>query len=109
MTTEQTETALDMKKGARGRKDKGQEAVIKMEALSVGVEDLIALKKKAEDASTAYADAIKATAEKAGLLAKVVRQFVDARAGDKFDDKKTEVGQLALCFDQVGINTGATH
>jgi hypothetical protein len=109
MSTEQIEDALDMKKGARGRKDKGQEAVIKLEALSVTVEELITLKKAAETAATAYADGIKATAEKAGLLAKVVRSFVDARAGDKYDDKKTEVDQLALCFDEVGLNTGTAH
>lgn len=109
MATEQAEKALDMKKGARGRSDGGQEAVIKLEAVSVSIEELVNLKKAADAAGEALDEAIKATAEKAGLLSKVVRSLVLARANDKFDDKKKEVDQLALVFDEVGLNTGTAH
>jgi hypothetical protein len=105
MTTEQTEAALEMKKGARGRKDKGQEAVIKLEAAAVKIEELVELKKKADEATAALNDGVKAAAEQAGLLATVVRSFVNARASDKYDDAKTKAQQLALMFDEIGENT----
>jgi hypothetical protein len=88
-----------------GRKDKGQEAVIQNESLQTRVEELIRLKKAADTASDDYAAAIKKCAEDSGLLSATVRKFVDARAGDKFDDAKTKVLQLALVFDEVGINS----
>jgi hypothetical protein len=97
----QREKALDLKPGARGRKDRGQEAVIKLESLQTRVPELVALKQKADDASQAFNDAIKNTAESSGLLAATVRKYVKARAGDKFEDEKTKAQQLALCFEEI--------
>lgn len=95
------EQALDLKPGARGRRDRGQEAVIKLEELQNRVPQLIELKKKADEAKQVYTDAIKSTAEQSGLLAATVSRYVKARAGDKFEDEKTKATQLALCFEEI--------
>ena len=99
MATTQTET----KKGARARKDEaGQEAAIKLESLVKKIDELITLKRKVETASADYGDAIKAAAEESGLQASTVRRFVTARAGERFNEIKRDVDQLALVFDEVG-------
>lgn len=101
MQQTQTEQALDLKPGARGRKDQGQEAVIKLESLQTRVEQLIKLHIAAAEASQDFNDAVKAAAEQSGLLAATVRKYVKARAGDKFDDEKTKAQQLALVFEEI--------
>lgn len=98
----QAQDALGLKPGARGRKDRGQEAVIKMEQAAVKIDDLIELKKRYDSAATDLNDAVKAAAEKSGLLATVVRSFVNARAGDNYEDAKTKAQQLALMFEEIG-------
>lgn len=88
---------------AKGRKDsEGQEAVIKSGKAKDEIERLVKLKGEAEDAAEKYNDAIKYVAEQAGLLAGVLRKFVNARAGDKYDDEKRKAEQLVLCFDEIG-------
>ena len=100
------EGALDLKPGARGRRDRGQEAVIKLETIKTRVGELVKLQKAAEDAAETFGDAIKKAAEDSGLLAATVRKFVKARAGDKFEEEKTKAQQLALVFEEVGEDEG---
>ena len=100
---EQRTEALDLPKGARGRKDNsGQNAVIKLEALSVKVDELVKLHNRSSEAATDFAEAVKLVAEQAGLNAATVRKYITARAGDNFDDTKEKIRQLALVFDEVG-------
>lgn len=87
---------------ARGRQDRSkQEKVIDMSKLTEKIDHLVNLHKATKDASADYSAAIKVVAEKAGLLASVVRRFVVAKAGESFDDKKKEAEQLALVFDEI--------
>lgn len=86
----------------RGRKDRGQEAAIKLDPIKESVEELVQLHRKAAEAGDAYSDGVKKVAEKSGLLASVVRKFVSARAGEKFKDEKTKAEQLNLLFEDVG-------
>ncbi len=87
----------------RGRKGpEGQEAAIKMQPIKDAVEDAVELYNKLGQASEQFNDAIKAMAEKSGMLAVVVRKLVTARAGEKFDDEKRKVEQLSLIFEEVG-------
>ena len=96
------ETQQQEGKGAVGRKDADkQEAVIKMEALVTKVDHLTSLYNDMEDAKTDFADGVKAVAEAAGLHAKNVRSYIIARAGDKFDAKKAQIGQLSLIFEEI--------
>ena len=106
MQQTRTERALDLKTGARGRRDRGQEAVIKLETIKTRVGELVKLQKAAEDAAETFGDAIKKAAEDSGLLAATVRKFVKARAGDKFEEEKTKAQQLALVFEEVGEDEG---
>lgn len=95
----------DQKKGreVRGRKDREkQEVVIKIAALRDNVADMVVLHNKAQEAATVLNDKIKAVAEKAGLLASVVRKIVVARAGENWQERKRECEQLNLCFDEIG-------
>ncbi|MDA8260241.1 MAG: hypothetical protein M0Z99_32185 [Betaproteobacteria bacterium] len=104
----QTGSETQVKKGERGRKDaEKQEAVIKMKEVKDRIEDLVKLYNAAGDANDKLNDAIKATAEKAGLLSSVVRKFVVARAGENFEEAKRNVEQLSLCFDEVGLLGGS--
>ena len=63
---------------------------------------LVKLKVRADEAAEDFAEAVKKTAEQAGLLATVVRRFVVARAGEKFEEKRRECEQLDLLFSEVG-------
>ena len=97
-----TETAGAINK-ARGRKDgQGQEAVFKTGPLRETLEDGVALKIAADDAGEKYGDWVKATAEKCGMLAAVVRKVVNAKAADKWDEEARKAEQLNLAFDEVG-------
>ncbi len=86
---------------ARGRKDQGQEQVIKLESLVTRMPELIKLHNDAESAATDFKEAVKTAAEVSGLNASTVSTYVKARAGDKFDEKKDKVMQLALVFEEV--------
>lgn len=97
----QTQTGDVGKNGlVKGRKDKGQEAVIKLESLGTRVDDLVLLFKKQQSAALEFNDAIKKTAEQSGLLSATVSAFIKAKAGDNFEDKKSKVLQLALVFEE---------
>lgn len=99
METQQQESG---KNDVKSRKDPDKQgAVIKMEALVTKVDHLAGLYRDMEDAKTDFADGVKAVAEAAGLHAKNVRSYIIARAGDKFDSKKSQVGQLNLIFEEA--------
>lgn len=85
---------------APGRKDAGQEAVVKAEILDAKLKELVHLHNKKTAAADAFNDAVKITAEKAGLLASVVAKVVAASATDKFEDEKKKAQQLALAFEE---------
>ncbi len=90
-------------RGARGRQGRDkQEKVIRMKELDDRIPHLVSLHTKSKDAAKDYSDAVKAVAEKSGLLASVVRRFVVAKAGQNFDEKKKEAEQLSLVFDELG-------
>ena len=100
MTTTQTEA-----KGKRstGRKDSDkQPAVERPEGLVKKLDELITLYRRQATASEEFGDAVRATAEESGMLAKNVRSFVLARAGERFHEKKREVAQLAFIFEEIG-------
>lgn len=108
---EHAETALDKipgargrsKKTARGRQDRGgQEKVIKLKELEDRLPHLVSLKNKASEAAKDFSSAVKAVAEKSGLLASVVRKVTIAKSGDNFDEKAKEAEQLELVFGKVG-------
>lgn len=85
----------------RARKDQttGQEAAISLRPIKDSIEELVTLYKQQDESAARCSDAIKAAAEKAGLMANVVRKFVKARAGEKFEEAKRTVEQLSLVFD----------
>ena len=101
MATTQTEQGKG--KGApKGRKEGGQEEVVRLESLAKRVDQLITLKRRCEAATTEFSDAVKVAAEESGLQAKTVRSFIAARAGERFEERKRDVTQLALVFDEIG-------
>lgn len=97
-----TDTTKGNGKGTRGRKGKDkQEAVVEIGKLREKLPHLVQLKNTADGAASDLNDAIKATAEKCGLLASVVRKVVVASAGENFEEKKREAEQLSLAFEEV--------
>lgn len=103
--TEGMEKRNAMGKSVKGRKDKdGTDAVIKTKPLKASIRELGTLKAKADEAKNKLNDAIKAVAEKSGLLSSVVRKFVNACSGDRghFDDEVRKVEQLSIAFEEVG-------
>src|SRR5579885_2803699 len=90
------------KRQARGRQDRGgQEKVIKIDELKSRLPHLVSLHNKAREAAKDLSSAVKAVAEKSGLLATVVRKAVVAKAGDSFDEKAKEAEQLELVFGEI--------
>lgn len=94
------ETQTESGKAVKGRKDQGQEAVIKPDVLEGKLKELVHLHNKKTEASDAFNDAVKRVAEKSGLLASVVAKVVAASAGDKFEDEKKKAQQLSLAFEE---------
>jgi hypothetical protein len=88
----------------RGRKDQttGQEEAITLRPLKENIGELVMLYKQQQESAAKCSDAIKAAAEKSGLLANVVRKLVKARSGEKFEEAKRVVEQLSLVFEKVG-------
>jgi hypothetical protein len=96
------DVALDLKKGARGRKDKsGQEAVFSKSALQTRMPDLIMAYKHHKAVQQDFNEAVKAAAEKGGVLASVVRKYVAARAGENFTEERDKIEQLSLVFEEL--------
>lgn len=96
----QTGTTETKSRKARGRKDsQGQEGVINRNEVEESLDELTQLYAASASAAEELNDAIKAVAERSGLLASVVRKYVTAKAGEKFDDVKKTVEQLSLIFD----------
>lgn len=90
-------------KSPRGRKtEDGQEQAINLTALKKGIGELVDLHIRKKSAADDLSSAIKAIAEKSGLLSAAIRKLVKARAGEKFEDKKREVEQLSLVFEEIG-------
>ena len=101
--TQSTLPAIDKQEKPGGRKDgSGTAAVIKTQPLKESIQELIRLFDKNATVRDDLNKAIKKVAEKTGVLSSVVRRLVAARAGDKFDEKKNEVEQLGIVFDEVG-------
>lgn len=105
-TASSTETGTNgSKKGtkSRGRKtaDK-QPAVERPQVLGEKMSELLKLHSEVVLATEEFGEAIKKVAEESGLLAKNVRSFVLARAGERFAERKREVGQLDLLFNEIG-------
>lgn len=97
-----TDLAGDVINKARGRKDsEGQEAVIKEKPLKDAVAELMVLNEKADAAKDKFNDAVKAVAEKAGMLAKVVRKAVKAKANDNIQEAEREAEQLSIAYEVV--------
>lgn len=105
--TEGVDKRNEMGKTARGRKDKNKEdgAVIKPCEVKKSLRELGVLATKAADANAALKDAIKAVAEKSGLLSSVVRRMVRAQSGDSdsFNEEKRKVEQLSIIFEEIGF------
>lgn len=103
-TEDSNSAALGMPKGSRGRQGRrdssGQEQVFKPESVATRADELVKLYKAQQDAATDFGDAIKATAENAGINAASLRKFIIAKAGDNFDETKAKVLQLALVFEE---------
>jgi hypothetical protein len=86
-----------------GRKGKDQqEAVIETKVVKDKINYLVKLKNAADEAGEDYSEGIKKVAEDSGILASELRKFVNARAGENFEEAKRRCEQLALLFEEVG-------
>lgn len=91
----------ETKRKVRGRKANGQQAVIELSVVRDRIDDLVSLYLAAQRSGDELSEAINATAEAAGIKAAPLRKVVAAKAGERFEEKRTEAGQLALLFDEV--------
>lgn len=93
------------KRTPRGRKDKDRDdgEAIKLEPLKKSLRELGTLAAKADEASAKLKDAVKAVAERSGLLSSVVRRLVRAHSGDSdhFADEKRKAEQLGIAFEEI--------
>ena len=95
------EARTDTSKTAAGRRDsQGVPAVPKQVAEKI-IDELVHLHRKKAEATDAYNEAIKKTAEKHGMLSAVIAKKVAAKANDKLEDEKNKVAQMAFIFGIV--------
>ena len=86
----------------RGRKEGGQEQVVKAAVVKDKIDHLVSLHTASEEAATNLSDAIKDIAGKAGIHASVLKRFVAARAGENYSKALERNEQLAFLFESVG-------
>lgn len=100
----ETQTGTNGKgKRAKARVGKDQqEGVQQPKIIAELIDELVRLKERADDAAESYSDGIKRAAEDSNYLASVVKKFVTARAGEKFEEKKRECEQQLELFEEVG-------
>jgi len=99
----QAEKALGMRQGARGRKDStGQEVEPDAKVVEENLDTMIALREDIAKAQEKYSKKVKAVAKDAGMNAKAVRTFVDARSGEGFEKAKQFVTQVNMLFEEIG-------
>lgn len=85
-----------------GRKEsQGQEKVIEMDALRQSLPELIQLYGSAQEAKAKLSDAVKAVAEKSGLLSSTVKRVVKAKANQTWEEAKRNAQQLSLVFEEI--------
>jgi hypothetical protein len=92
---------VEQPREVRGRKQHGQAAVIELAKVRERIDDLVALYLAAQRSGDELSEAINACAEAAGIKAAPLRKVVAAKAGERFEEKRVEAGQLALLFDEV--------
>lgn len=90
------------KRGRRGRKDGGQDQVIKVSAINDKLDHLLKLHGSKEEAKEDFSKAVKAVAEGAGVHASVLKRFVVARWGEEFDKARSRSAQLEMLFEEIG-------
>jgi hypothetical protein len=99
----QTQTALDMKPGARGRKSAdGSAEVIKITPIKEGAAEVMKLMRRAESAKTQAAEALEALAERSGTNVSVLKKLFKASLKGNFSDVRRDVDQAADLFERVG-------
>lgn len=100
------ETSTDSTKPkGRGRQGPGkQTGVKKAKVVADRIDELVELHTKAKAAKDTLDTAITKCAEDSNYLASAVKKIVNARAGDKFEEKHREVEQQAELFDEVGAD-----
>lgn len=96
---ERTDGMAEKTNRTRGRMDRSGQEQIPKKVLPAVITELVRLHDAAADAQSAFSDAVKAQAEKHGLLAACLNRYVKATAGEKFDEEKKKVEQLVLLFD----------
>lgn len=107
MDQTQTEIALGLKKGSRGRKGRdGFEETIKAAPIHEAASDTMALYVKAELAKADYRAAVKALAERSGCNTANLAKLFKASASGKFEDVRRNVEQQSNLFEVVGEIAG---
>ena len=88
------------KRTRTARKEGGQEKVQNLEPVKTRMPEMVRLFNKHKEAGEDYSAAVKSLAEDSGFNAKSVRQFVNAKAGEKFEERKRDAVQLVLLFEE---------
>jgi hypothetical protein len=103
MTATQTETALDLKPGARGRKGRdGSEETIKLKPIKDAVRELMALYKKLEQAQSDYNNLRKIVAERSNCNSADLNKLIKSSAKGNYQDVRRHIEQQQVLFEGVG-------
>lgn len=110
MQATQSEAALDLRPGSRGRKEKdGTEETIKVQPIKDACSEMMKLYKKLETARGNFNDGIKAVAERSGVNSSTLKKLVKASADGNFVDVRRKVDQQSIVFEQVGEIAGGKN
>lgn len=84
----------------RARKDgSGQEKAWNMEPIKTKMDHMVSRYNHMKEAANDFSETVKAVAKDSGFNTAAVRQFVVAKAGEKFEERKRYFEQLSLLFE----------
>lgn len=108
MEPTQQERALDLRPGARGRKDRdGTEETIKIKPIKDASKEVMKLLRRAETAKTECDDAFKLLAERSGTNVSNLKKLFKASLKGNYADVRRDIDQQSVIFEQVGeISSG---
>lgn len=98
----QSETALGLKPGARGRKRDGVEEVPKIGPIKDACANMMKLYRRMVSARESFNECVKRTAERSNVNSSALKALVRASHSGDFKEHQRRVDQVQLVFEQVG-------
>lgn len=78
-----------------------KQIIVDIDVVTANLDTLLTLYQSAKLSAEDLAEAIKGTAEKAGVSPWALKRYVASRASEKYEEKRAESAQLQLMFEEI--------